>query len=319
MLKLTRSGFEEVRTWIHRNAREIELAQWRYHFENGSRDSVLNALAAYQNSDGGFGHGLEADCWNPDSSPYQTLTAISILEGIGFTETAHPIVQGILRFLDSGAHYNENGWIFSIPSNDGYAHAPWWTYSANANTYESIGITAGLTAFILKHTGKDSALYRRAVSETERLLGIIFGTGKLGDMGIGGCCQLLNALKQTGLEQRFDLASLTERLRSLVNNSIVRDTAQWEFYGVRPSNYITNPDSIYFDDNRDIVETELDYLIRTKPAGGGWGITWTWFDNNDKYPKEFAVSENWWKAGKAIEKLLLLRSFGRIEQLEGNQ
>lgn len=42
-------------------------------------------------------------------------------------------------------------------------------------------------------------------------------------------------------------------------------------------------------------------------------ITWTWFDNNGKYTKEFAISENWWKSYKAIENLCFLKNFGYIE------
>jgi len=58
MLKLSRKAFEEIRLWVHRNAREIELSLWKYHFENGSKDDVLSALAVYQNGDGGFGRAV---------------------------------------------------------------------------------------------------------------------------------------------------------------------------------------------------------------------------------------------------------------------
>ena len=45
-----------------------------------------------------------------------------------------------------------------------------------------------------------------------------------------------------------------------------------------------------------------------------WNITWSWFENNEKYAKEFAISENWWKASIAIEKIRLLQNFGRVEE-----
>ncbi len=313
MPKLSRNDFEEVSLWVHRNAREIDLALWKYHFENGSKDHVLSALTVYQNADGGFGHALEADNWNPHSSPYQTLTAITILDRIGFTDTSHPVWQGIFRYLDSGAYHNENGWLFSIPTNDDYPHAPWWTYNENANTYESIGVTAELAASILQYGERGTALYDKALKETTRLLGLIGNTEKNGDMGIGGYCKLLNALYRTGLDSRYDLAAVSARVRQLVTSSIEHDTSKWEFYGVRPSNYITSPDSPYYEDNREITETELDYLIKTRQDGGVWGITWSWFDNNEKYAKAFAVSENWWKTNLAVSKVLMLRNFGRVE------
>jgi hypothetical protein len=313
MLKLSRGDFEEVRLWVHRNAREIELALWRYYFENGSKEDVVSALAFYQNGDGGFGHALESDNWNPDSSPYQTLTAMAMMDRIGYSDTKHIICTGIFRYLDSGSYSNENGWLFSIPSNDDYPHAPWWTYDAKANTYESIGVTAEIAAYILKYGDKATPLYQKALKETTRILGLIGNTEKNGDMGIGGFIRLLDAINRAGLTDHYDISDVSERVRALVKSSIGRDTSKWEFYGVRPSNYITSPDSVYFDDNRDIVETELDYLIETRPKGGVWGITWSWFDNNEKYAKAFAISENWWKANLAVGKLLMLCNFGRLE------
>ncbi|WP_233711263.1 hypothetical protein [Lederbergia citrisecunda] len=51
--------FQKAAAWIKRNARPLEVARWEYIFKNGSRDNVVRYLAAYQNEDGGFGHGIE--------------------------------------------------------------------------------------------------------------------------------------------------------------------------------------------------------------------------------------------------------------------
>ena len=71
--------FRRAEQFIYRNARPLDLARWQYLFENGNRENVLRALSMYQNDDGGFGHALEADCWNPESSPMQTWAATEIL------------------------------------------------------------------------------------------------------------------------------------------------------------------------------------------------------------------------------------------------
>lgn len=64
-------SFETARNFIYKNARPLDIARWKYLFENGCREDVLLALAAYQNEDGGFGHALEPDCWNLNSSPFR--------------------------------------------------------------------------------------------------------------------------------------------------------------------------------------------------------------------------------------------------------
>ena len=60
--------------------------------ENGNKENVLKILASYQNEDGGFGHGLEPDCWNPNSSPVQTWVATEIIKEVGLEDANHPIM-----------------------------------------------------------------------------------------------------------------------------------------------------------------------------------------------------------------------------------
>lgn len=52
------STFEKARTFMHRKARPLDLARFQYHFENGSKQNVMNVLSYYQNEDGGCGHAM---------------------------------------------------------------------------------------------------------------------------------------------------------------------------------------------------------------------------------------------------------------------
>ncbi len=313
MKKLDSSAFSEIRNWIYRNARPLELSLWKYHFENGSKDAVLHNLAFYQNSDGGFGNALEADCWNPNSSPYTTTYAMSILENIDFSDTEHPMMRGITKFFESGSYSSENGWLFNIPTNNDHAHAPWWTYDEKVNQIESIGVTAKIVSFIFKYVNFETELYQKAIGIAQNIINMITSNDNHGDMGIYGYCVLAETIKQVGLTNIINSDNLTENIRKLVSDSIERDTSKWLYYGVRPSNYITSSSSDFYQDNIKIVQMELDYLIDTRPQDSVWGITWSWFEYNEKYAKEFAISENWWKASKAIEKLIFLKNFGRMD------
>ncbi len=60
-MKLTRPGFEKARVFMKETSRDLDRRIFEYHFEGAPRDRALEALAAYANPDGGFGHGLEAD------------------------------------------------------------------------------------------------------------------------------------------------------------------------------------------------------------------------------------------------------------------
>ena len=117
---------EKARAFICRNARPLELARWQYHFEGASKKIVLHALSYYQNADGGFGHALEPDAWNPNSSPIQTWAATEILHEIDFAERSHPVTEGILRYLGSGTDFDGKFWYTAVRSNNDYPHAPWW-------------------------------------------------------------------------------------------------------------------------------------------------------------------------------------------------
>lgn len=89
--------FEKAKGFIKRNARPIDFVRWQYHFENGSKEAVLDILSFYQNEDGGFGHALENDCWNPNSTPIHTWAATEILREIDFTDTASCCLANIIR------------------------------------------------------------------------------------------------------------------------------------------------------------------------------------------------------------------------------
>ncbi len=313
MKMLTAPAMEEIRRWMHRNARPLELALWSQRKEGGSRDAVLGELALYQNEDGGFGNALEPDSWNPDSTPYTTRYALTVLQDLGCAQVDRPMVQRALGFLTQTEHASDLGWYFNIPTNNDHPHAPWWSWQGQSDEVESVGLTAELAAHVLRIAPPSSPAYGMALGFADRLFDRFLTAEKFGDMGLGGYCALLEVVLELGLATRWDCPTLETHLRALVNASIVRDHAQWLHYGVRPSNYIKNPNSLWLAGNEDILQTELDYLIDTRPVGAVWGIPWSWFDLNERYAKAFAISENWWRGIKALEAVELLSKFGRVE------
>lgn len=303
--------YSDIEKWVMQHGRLLEINLWNYFFNNGTQEDVLNVLMLYQNEDGGFGHALEPDNWNINSTPSSTLFALNILRSIDYFHIEHTLYQGIIKYLSSGKDRKDYGWRFNTPSNDDYPHAPWWNYDEEANTIESTGLTAEFTAFILKYVECNTELYQTAIFLAKKLVDNMMKEDKHGDMGVCGFISLVETMTELNLDD-FDYKAINTRLSMLVTKGIEHDVNKWKYYGYRPSNYISSQNSKFYEPNKDIVNIELDYLIETIPEQDIWPITWTWFDNNEKYPKEFAISEVWWKSIKAIEKMRFLNAFERL-------
>ena len=94
--------------YITENARPLELAVFRYFFEEGSNKDVIDELSRFQNANGGFGHGLEPDFFNPNSSPIATNDAIITLSRVNALDKGSDIVKGIVRYLESHDSFDED-------------------------------------------------------------------------------------------------------------------------------------------------------------------------------------------------------------------
>jgi hypothetical protein len=321
MKMLNKNDFQLIRSWVYRIARPIEMALWNYHFENGSKDAVLNVLSAYQNVDGGFGHALEADNWNPNSSPATTGYAIGVLEEINFDDEQHPIVQGILKYIENSTDFTEKGWTWSIPSNNDYAHASWYTYDVN-NKEAYVDLTnAELAFFVVHHADKSSEIYKRAARFLESSISS-FNHFMDDFFTISVYCDLLKKLEENKLHSCFDITSMKENLPKLVNTYMEKDLSKWSGWCGRPSYFIKSPESKYYNGNEDIMSKELDWQLE-KIIGrisklNVWNVNangWYWFDNNQggEYPKESFVSANCWEIIDTIKYIRLFKNFGRID------
>lgn len=300
--------FQRAREFIYKNARPLDLARWQYHFENGSKEAVLKALAFYQNEDGGFGHGLEPDSWNPNSSPIQTWAAAEILREIEFTDSSHPLIQGILQFLASGVHFNGKHWANIIPSNNDYPHASWWHAGGSRKLHDDYNPTACLAGFIIRFAEPGSELYALGCRLAQEAVKAYRAYGLLDNMHTVSCyIRLLQYLDEAQALDIVDLGALQARLIEQVAYSITKDTSRWgSAYVCKPSQFFNTPESIFYPRNKELAGFECEFIARTQLEDGSWSITWGW----DAYPEEWAIAKNWWKAHVIIGNLLYLKGFG---------
>ena len=103
-------------------------------------EPVRDAVAAYRNPDGGFGHALEPDGRSPGSQPLAIALALATLDETGAWDDG--LAQGALGWLELHAPA-AGGVVEADPSIAGWPQAPWWT--AMDGQHPSI-ITTGLIA-----------------------------------------------------------------------------------------------------------------------------------------------------------------------------
>ncbi len=290
------SNYLKIRNWIYRNARPVDLARWEYHFEEGSKDDVIEMLSFYQNEDGGFGNALEPDSWNPNSTPITTNTAVEILREIGHDNRKHPMIVDMLEYLESTHGKKDHKWLFSLPENNKYPHAPWWE-TEEEGTLTKFNPTASLLRFILDFGDYKSDLYKMALNE--------MGTLKE---------EVIND-EDPSMHDLICLESIRayldeERLNKLELDIIEKDPLKWVEYTCKPSTFIKDKQHPLYKNKelKKLLIRELDELEKSLLPEGYWEISWKW----DNYPEEFALTKNWWRADLAIKNLLILKAFDRM-------
>lgn len=310
MNKLTREQFMQIRNWMYRNARPLDIGRWKYHFENGAREDVVAALSAYQNPDGGFAYALEADSWNPNSSPIQTWCATEILYELGITDKNNEIVKGILSYLDSKKDFQNGYWLAEIPSNNDYPHADWWHYGENVIEEWGYNPTICLVGFILYFADKESQLYQLAAEIAKKAANTFIQNEHAEDMHEILCfIRLYEYCEKAGISGLFDSEKMRSCLKKKVKSSIGDSKEDWkDSYMCKPSQFMITPDSIFYMDNKELADYEADFIIETMNPNGTWNIVWNW----SEYPEEWAISKNWWMASLILANLRYLKSFHRL-------
>lgn len=79
MTLLSKNELATIERQMYNKGRDIDVALYNYVTGQMPNDFVGYGLTMYQNRDGGFGHGLNNDNLNPNSTVYQTLEALNYI------------------------------------------------------------------------------------------------------------------------------------------------------------------------------------------------------------------------------------------------
>jgi hypothetical protein len=123
MSLMSSEQLERAKHFVYQHGRLLERKLFAYCFEDGTRAACVRALRAYQNEDGGFGNGLEADLLCPDSTAIGAETAMYVLEMLD--RQCGEMVERLARWVIT--NQSEEGTIPHPPKGlFDYPFQPWW-------------------------------------------------------------------------------------------------------------------------------------------------------------------------------------------------
>jgi hypothetical protein len=153
---MTDDVFVNGRAFLDREGRLIERRLAAVLFDGADPAGVVDAVRAYRNPDGGFGHGLEPDKRCPASLPIDVETALEILHvagGVGVDEVALDACDWLSTVAAA-----DGAVPLSLPVMESYPRAEhWsdWTYTPTLNP--TANLTGRLHHLKITHAWLDRA------------------------------------------------------------------------------------------------------------------------------------------------------------------
>jgi hypothetical protein len=278
--------------FIAAGARVIDQRRFQRLFSGGPATAVRDAVAAYRNEDGGFGHALEPDSRAPGSQPAATEMALRILDEADAWD--EELVRGACDWLATVAPAEGGAAFVEAGSLEGGPHAPWWVpEEGHPASLIATGLIAGtLHARGFSHPWLDGA--------TEVMWNRV---GKLSEPGgyemFGVLAFLQHVPDRDRAREAFGQVGPLITERGLVT---LDPEAPGEVHGVLA--FAPEADSlarVLFDDAT--VAAHLDHLAKGQRDDGGWTMNWLAWS---------PYAERDWRGFLTVDNLRLLRANGRL-------
>lgn len=302
MRYLDPSKMETARHFMKHRARPLEQAIYEYAFESGSDEKVLKELSAFQNPDGGFGHGLEPDLRCKESSALATTRALEILGHMPLSDERSAMIHGSLTYLVHSYREDRRGWDIIPPEAENAPRAVWWKYGVFAENWGNPN--AQIIAFFLDHR-------------------LLFPYEKLDDLVQSAIDYFLNDCDVQEMHELFCYLHLIERLddsqqalldgkmQRFLDNCIPTDPQKSEGYGAEPLQAADSPKSRYFPKYASVIPAELDRLVGNQGEDGAWAPNWTWY----QYEEEWQQAKEEWKGILTLQSLRTLQNYNRFNSI----
>ena len=288
---MTSPDIGKAAQFLAANARVVDRRRYERLFEGGDAQPVRDAVAAYRNPDGGFGHALEPDVRAPASQTAAVELALRILDETGVWDAA--LVAGACAWLAATAPA-EGGAVAADPGQEPWPHAPWWVpEEGRPASLIMTGLIAGtLHTRQVRHPWLDRA--------TEVMWS---GIGQIAEPTPYGMLGVLRFLQY--VPDRDRARTVFAQITPLITDSgivTLDPDAPGEVHS--PLDFAPEPGSLgraLFDEAT--IKAHLDHLAHAQLDDGGWTFNWLAWS---------PAAERDWRGYLTVDALRLLRANGRL-------
>jgi hypothetical protein len=283
--------FDSAAVFVAANARVIDRRRFERLFGGGSARPVRDAVAAYRNDDGGFGHALEPDCRAPGSQSLAVEMALRIMDETDAWD--EDLVRSACDWLAAVAPA-EGGVAFVEPTLAGWPHAPWWV--AEEGHPASVIVTA-LIASTLHARGFSHPWLDRATVLTWTLIDTLAEPGPYDMRAVFSFLQ--------HVPDRDRARAVFGRVGPLIfERKLVTLDPETPGEVHFPLDFAPEPDSLgraLFDEAT--IKAHLDHLAQAQREDGGWMFNWLAWS---------PAAERDWRGFLTVDALRLLRANGYL-------
>jgi len=304
-LTLSQQVQNEIRTTFIKVARPLEIARYNYLFEKGSVDSILKELSAFQNHDGGFGHGIESDFHLPDSTPMATSVGLRILDTLPSSKLRDEMIAKALQYLRTAFYLDRVGWFAVTSEVNEFPHAPWWTYDKSTN----------MTPIDMSWGNPSAELFGYAYTYQKYMLNWPIDT------------YIEHALQY--FERKSDFKSehelfcflhlynhlssdlrvrLEKNLQKGIDSLIVIDEKKWSSYLPKPLDFLIYPEDNLWEISEENIRKNLQFYITIFEKESLIYPNWEW----GSYPSHWSLAKKDWTGVLTLKYLKKLKEFGVI-------
>ena len=303
-MKLSKENFNQAALFINTHARAVDRCLFAYHFDGGSAEAVLDALRAFQNPDGGFGHAIEPDFRLPASSPMATSVGLQTCLAVG-APPDHPMVQAAVQYLVNTYQTDGDYWpVASLEIND-YPHAFWWHREDITAPPEAAWANPSAELVGYLHYARESVppdLLARATARARQNLesGVAFGEEQL------SFYQLLTWERATA----FLPEGLAEAARDKILTAYrsLRPLTEEKLAELPVIALLDFREPVAVQAFPDDIDRLLDNIIQQQAEDGAWWPAWHW----GQYEDVWEVAKKEWAGRITVDVLHTLNIFGKL-------